>query len=193
MKIQSHLTSVATLTCEIFDTFLTPYDGQWIGIFASSCTSGGGWSVDVRCLRFSFHVSYHLPRFEYWIIAPHELELVGGHEIASAQQLFVHITNCVGLLLHLVVLQRTDTWATRAVRSDATLAIYTQGEVTSQLWSHYDFYVVEKHGVLWWRFESRYSNKIESIGLRKRPHYQSYIFSVWPTGAHCLGCKSGAL
>jgi len=45
----------------------------------------------------------------------------------------------------------------------------------SNLWSQYDLYVVRQHGVYGVKLSgedlSRYSNKIESVGLRKCPHY----------------------
>ena len=61
---------------------------------------------------------------------------------------------------------------------------YTQGEVTSHLWSQCDCHFVGQHVVLLQlngEDLSRYSNKIESVGLRKCPYYPYLIQKVTST------------
>ena len=72
-----------------------------------------------------------------------------------------------------VVLERTS----RMWRSDRAHRVKWRH---SNLWSHYDIYVVWQRGVLreWIGKDlSRYSNKIESFGLRKCP--LSYCIRKW--------------
>jgi len=79
----------------------------------------------------------------------------------------------------------------------------------SNLRSSYDPYVVGQHGALWWRWNSdedltHYSNKIESVSLRKCPYYhyitkkvnvrqQTFMRAQLPPTSwrDCLGITAG--